>query len=50
MTTKKPLGVTQDDYLDRMTQMQLYLQLLQVFFPTVIPLTDVEFKDAYVQG
>ena len=50
MTIKKPLGILQDDFLDRMMQLQLYLQLLHRYFPTIIPLDDVEFKDSYVQG
>ena len=50
MTIKKPLGILQDDFLDRMMQLQLYLQLLNRYFPTIIPLDDVEFKDSYVQG
>ena len=50
MIIKKPFSVPQDDYLDRMMQMQLYLQLLNNFFLSITPLTDVEFKDSYVQG
>lgn len=49
ITIKKPLGISQDNFLDRMMQVQQYLQLLHQYFNSITKLNDIEFKDAYVQ-
>ena len=49
-TISKPFGMSQDAFMERMCAMQIYLQLLNHYFNTINPLTEDDFKDAFVQA
>ena len=48
ITIKKLLGISRDDFLDQMIQIQQYLQLLHSYFDSITELNDIEFKDVFM--
>lgn len=50
MTIHKKFSVTQEEFLDRIQEMNRYLQLLQKYFPSIDSLTNNEMKDTFVHA